>query len=207
MKKKRLLSVLAAISMLGSCLTGCAGGGMSGASEGSSTGSGQTAESSSEKVVLRLSMNMTLGSKEIVQEVMNEVLKDYPNVELQVEETAQDSYVSKMAMDVSTDNVADLVQYWRPDSTTHGCPKYIEKGVFADLSELLGTDAFKDRFADHAVTTCTVDGKFYAVPMEYSFIMFLANKEILDQCSLPVPETWDELLGSMDVLKENGYIP
>ena len=211
MKGKQIISLLAAASMTMGCLTGCGAGQETvtgGSTEQGSTAQGsQGAGSSTEKVVLRLSMNMTLGSKGIVEEVMNDVLKDYPNVELQVEETAQDSYVSKMAMDVSTDNVADLVQYWRPDSTTHGCPKYIEKGAFADLSELLGMEAFRDRFADHAMKTCTVDGKFYAVPMEYSFIMFLANKEILDDCGLPVPETWDELLNSMDVLKENGYIP
>lgn len=118
MKGKQIISLLAAASMAMGCLTGCGAGQetVTGGStvQGSTAQGSQGAGSSTEKVVLRLSMNMTLGSKGIVEEVMNDVLKDYPNVELQVEETAQDSYVSKMAMDVSTDNVADLVQYWRP---------------------------------------------------------------------------------------------
>ena len=185
MKGKQIISLLAAASMTMGCLTGCGAGQETvtgGSTEQGSTAQGsQGAGSSTEKVVLRLSMNMTLGSKGIVEEVMNDVLKDYPNVELQVEETAQDSYVSKMAMDVSTDNVADLVQYWRPDSTTHGCPKYIEKGAFADLSELLGMEAFRDRFADHA---CILQRH---VPHWRRFVPFQSYGHTILRISLPVP--------------------
>ncbi|MCI8837096.1 MAG: extracellular solute-binding protein [Hungatella sp.] len=217
MRKRRVISMLAAVSVAAYTLLGCSGGGGQAAdsqasgtqaqTEAGSEESGSQAPASSGKTVLRMSVNMTHTGKEIMTEVMEDILKDYPNVELQIEETAQDSYVSKMAMDVSTDNVADLIQYWRPDSTTHGCPKYIENGSFADISELLESDTFKDMFTDDAVANCTVDGKLYAIPAEFSFIMFLANKEILDDCGLKVPETWDELLASMDVLKEHGYIP
>ncbi len=134
-------------------------------------------------------------------------LKDkYPNVTVEIENAEAGKWASKISMDVSSDNTPDIFPFWRPEAS-YGTDKFIEAGALADLSELLEDDFFKDKFEDSAISTCSYKGVFYGIPENYAFIVMLANPDVLEACGLEVPTTWDELIDSMDVIKEHGYIP
>lgn len=130
----------------------------------------------------------------------------YPNVTVEIENAEPGKYASKISMDVSSDNTCDIFSFWRPEAS-YGTDKFIEAGALADLSELLEDEYFKGKFEDSAISTCSYKGTFYGMPENYAFIVMLANTEVLADCGLEVPTTWDEWIDSMSVIKEHGYIP
>lgn len=218
MKKKSLMSVILAMVMTSAMMTGC---GTSSNSADLNTAkeaqpqdketdqiSGEeTADSANagEKIKFRLSLIQGNEEKDYMKSLVEEIVAEYPNVTLEVEQTAPGDYPTKMGLNVSSGNVADLSEYWRPD-ISHGGLEYCKVGAFADISDVFAAE-FGDQFTEDTLASCKVDGIQYAFPSQYSFIMFMANKEILDDCGLEVPQTWEELKASIPVILEKGYIP
>lgn len=194
-RKKRWISLLMASVMTVGAFSGS---GMAAAAE----------EAKDAKVTLRMSWEAQAGGKkeQLWLAAIDKLEEMYPNLTVEVETAEQGKYASKISMDVASDNTPDVFAFWRPEAS-YGTDKFIEAGALADLGELLEDDFFKDKFEDSAISTCSYQGTLYGVPENYAFIIMAANTEVLDACGLEVPTTWDELIASMDVIKENGYIP
>ena len=58
-------------------------------------------------------------------------------------------------------------------------------------------------FADAAMKTLTLCDVTYGLPMTMSFAMMFYRMDVLGELGLEVPETWDELLGSLPMLQSN----
>lgn len=82
---------------------------------------------------------------------------------------------------------------------------WIEKGYFADISDLAAFDAFDDT----AVAAWTgEDGKPYCVPVASVLAGFYYNKAIFDELGLEVPTTQQELLDVLAAIEDDGtYAP
>lgn len=159
-----------------------------------------------ENVKLRIAWNAGGDRSALLEVFTNEYEEKYPNVDFTIETGESGKYQQKIAMDVAAGNTPDIFTYWRPEAA-YGVDKYLEAGALADLTEFFEDPYFKDRYPQYAVDTCTVDGKVVAIPAEYAFILFYANKDILDDCGLEAPVTYDEFVNVINVVKENGYIP
>ncbi|WP_256223234.1 ABC transporter substrate-binding protein [Paenibacillus sp. 1_12] len=159
-----------------------------------------------EKVTFRISWQTSPAGDKVNLELLETFKKTHPNVEFVVETAESGKYPSKISMDIAANNIPDTFFYWRPEPS-YGVDKFIQAGALADLSEIKNESFFKDKFAEYAVNTSTVDGKLYAIPTGYAFIMFLANKEIVEKLGLKIPETWEELVNLTNVAKAKGYIP
>lgn len=144
--------------------------------------------------------------EKLYADTVDSIMKDYPNVNIQVETAATGEYQTLVALKVAAKECPDWFTYWRPEAS-YGFDKYIEAGAIADLGELLEDPYFKDQFLEFAVGTGTVDNVFYGVPAAYSFICLIANKDIFDACNLELPTTWEEWLHCNEVIKANGYYP
>lgn len=59
-------------------------------------------------------------------------------------------------------------------------------------------------YTDEELSFGTVDGKLNALPIADNAIVFFYNKDLLDQYGLSVPETWDDLFRTGEVLKPHG---
>jgi raffinose/stachyose/melibiose transport system substrate-binding protein len=158
------------------------------------------------KVSLRIAWQTSPAGDKVNQELLEAFKKTHPNVEFIIETAESGKYPSKISMDIAANNIPDTFFYWRPEPS-YGVDKFIQAGALADLSEIKTEAFFKDKFADYAVTTSTVNGKLYAIPTGYAFIMFLANKDIVDKLGLKLPETWEDLVNLTKVAKAKGYIP
>lgn len=218
MRKKSLMTSILAMTMAAVMAAGC---GTSSGSAGTDTGalgedksseSAQAAQEETpadtgteEKMKFTLSLMQGNEDKDYLTSIMEDIVAEYPNVTLEVEQIATGDYPTKMGLNVSSGNVADLSEYWRPD-ISHGGLEYCKVGVFADVTELFETE-FAGQFTEDTLNTCKVEGVQYAFPGQYSFIMFMANKAILDDCGLEVPQTWEELKASIPIIQEKGYIP
>lgn len=195
---KKLGALMTIFCMMSVIVLGCS------TDSGSAPAGGDGAKSG--KVTLRIARQTSPAGDKVNQQLLESFKKTHPNVEFVIETAESGKYPSKISMDIAADNVPDTFFYWRPEPS-YGVDKFIQAGALADLSEIQNEAFFKDNFADYAVSTSTVNGKLYAIPTGYAFIMFLANKEIVDKLGLKLPETWDELVNLTNVAKEKGYIP
>lgn len=159
-----------------------------------------------EEVDLRISWQSGGARSELLEVLVNEFQEANPNVTFTIETAESGKYQPKIAMDVAAGNTPDVFTYWRPEPA-YGVDKYIEAGALADLTELFEDPQWKDAYPDFAMATCTIDGKIMALPNEYSFILFYANKDVLDACGIGTPVTYDDFINAIALAKQNGFIP
>lgn len=67
------------------------------------------------------------------------------------------------------------------------------RGALLDLSEFLGFDEVKKRFAESALIPYQFRGKVYGLPMTQDFPIMFYRKDILERLNIKIPETWEEL--------------
>lgn len=201
-KFTKLISVTIVLVMLSALLTSCT----KTPNATPAPSQGGTASPAMKPVKLRIAWQAGGARSELLQKFVKEYEIANSNVQFTIEAAESGKYQTKTVMDVAAGNTPDILTYWRPEPA-YGVDKFIEKGALADLSELMNDPFFKDRYPEFAVKTSTVGGKTYGIPAEYAFIMFFANKDILDKCGLIPPQTYDELVNAIKVVKQKGYIP
>lgn len=79
--------------------------------------------------------------------------------------------------------------------------RYYNGGVLYDLTDALG--AAKDDFYSSALSTRTVDGRVYGIPMENEPVLMFYSVGAFEKAGLSegdIPETWDDLLNVADRL-------
>jgi multiple sugar transport system substrate-binding protein len=82
--------------------------------------------------------------------------------------------------------------------------RYYNGGVLQDLTPYISKDAQED-FYPSAMTTRTVEGKIYAIPMEVEPLAIYYSVQAFEEAGLSegdIPTTWDQLLGVADTLKK-----
>jgi multiple sugar transport system substrate-binding protein len=79
--------------------------------------------------------------------------------------------------------------------------RYYNGGVLYDLTDALG--AGKDDFYSSALSTRTVDGRIYGIPMENEPVLMFYGVKAFEKAGLSegdLPKTWDQLLDVSDKL-------
>jgi len=74
-----------------------------------------------------------------------------------------------------------------------------------DLTPFLKENNLHDQFIE--LSQWTFDGGTYGLPFEGNAEPIYYNRTIFDKLKLTPPQTWDELLEIIPILKENGYVP
>jgi multiple sugar transport system substrate-binding protein len=88
--------------------------------------------------------------------------------------------------------------------------RYYNGGVLYDLSGALGSG--KDDFYSSAMSTRTVDGKVYGLPMESEPVLMFYSTKAFEKAGLSegdIPKTWDDLLSVAEKLttgKQSGVL-
>lgn len=77
----------------------------------------------------------------------------------------------------------------------------VRHGVL-DLSGMDGFDEVKQRFMASALEPFTFDGGTYALPETQTFYMMFCRSDILDELSLEVPQTWQDVVELLPVLQK-----
>lgn len=215
--KRKILSTLLSAAMLAALVAGC--GSDSGTGAGSDTGSdavGSAAESAvaseasasaeseaaEEKPYdgVTLTMMIETGTAPETYEPVLELIKEKMGINIEVELRPAGSegtnlIRTRLASGDMTDlqiyNVGALLATLNPTE------------YFIDMSDSDVAATFDASFTSAA----TVDGGLYAVPAGSSSgggVMY--NKDIYEEYNLEVPETWDEFIANLDVLKDAGEV-
>ena len=104
------------------------------------------------------------------------------------------SYTEQLLVQAAARNLPDLVHLDRKD-----LPLFVHRGLFEDLTPYIESDTSFDieLFLPELLPDCRVEGRYYAIPHNFSTLVLYYNKDHFDAEGLPYPDstwTWGTLL-------------
>lgn len=130
--------------------------------------------------------------------------EQYPTVVFEEFSFLKEEYKHKINMHFSSDNPPDIFFAQAGKSGN----KFIHKGQALNITKYYEEDSnWAEKILSSAIKPYTSNGKIYGVPISMDVRMLAYNKEIFNKLNLEVPETWDEFIKVLEILKESGYIP
>jgi len=214
--KKKLITILATVTMLSTILSACGGN----KNEGSPSASPSPSPSES-------SSPSNTPSSPAPVERFDVSLRHIQIGELQrfrkaiLDEVVQKSEAEVQGANFEMDAVEDSFNRWTklPAEMAAGNPpkifdlfggpaegqKYARANKLLDLTPILDELGIKDQFTDFS--TFVVDGKVYGLPIGAGSEGWFYNSEILKANNIEVPKTLDELEAAFETLKGKGITP
>jgi len=84
---------------------------------------------------------------------------------------------------------------------------WAEQGALADLNELAAKEGWDELVPAALQGFAKYDGKWVSAPVNvHSTNWIWANKAVLDELGIGVPETWDDLVAAMEKVKASGKV-
>ncbi|RAG86702.1 sugar-binding protein [Streptacidiphilus pinicola] len=114
-------------------------------------------------------------------------------------------YQSKLNTIINTPQAPDIFFNWGGGSIA----PYVKDGLLLPLDDMIAKDpALKSDFLPSVFNTAVIDGKAYGVPMRGTQpVLLFDNKQVLADAGLSAPQTWDDLINDVKVLKAKGVTP
>lgn len=137
--------------------------------------------------------------QEIIEDTVEQFMKDNPGVEVEALQIPNDTYKTKLSVSMGGGNPPDVFHSWGGG----WLKQFVNGNQVLELTDKIDTDAFLPA----GIGPATFDGSVYGAPLAMSLVPMYYNKEIFAQYDLQPPQTYDELLNIIDVLKENDIIP
>lgn len=161
-------------------LSACAGG-----------GSSTTAELSEEPVTLRFTWWGNDVRTAATEEVIAAFEAKHSNITVQPQFTDFGGYWDKLATETAANDAPDIIQMDEKYISTYG-----GRGALLDLNEMGDAIDLSD-FPDSAISTGTMDGALYGIPVGLTSYSIMANPVLLAQAGVAMPDdeswTWDDL--------------
>lgn len=114
-------------------------------------------------------------------------------------------YQSKLNTIINTPQAPDIFFNWGGGSIA----PYVKDNLLLPLDDMIAKDpGLKNNFLPSVFNTAVIDGKSYGVPMRGTQpVLLFNNKKVLASTGLSVPQTWDDLINDVKVLKAKGLTP
>lgn len=133
---------------------------------------------------------------------VKEFVATHPNVEIKTESVLNDSYKEKIRVQVASSKMPDVFFSWS-DSFAENL---VSSGKVRALDDLYAGDTkWSGNIIESQTKGFTFDGKKYGVPLTMDGKAFFYNADVFQKNNLKAPNTWKELLSTLDTLKANGY--
>lgn len=196
MKRKRVIALLAALTMLAGLITGC---GSSGEKEEAAQPAEETSAEEPAAEEAAESASAESGSAEAVtiwyyweteghQVALDQVIQEYNASQSNYEVTAKyvpfADFKKQLSIGASADELPDIAILDSPDHAS-----YVDMGIFEDITGKFDVS----NYYEGTVNSCTVDGKLYGVPFGVNCLALYYNEDMLKDAGCSVPTTWDEL--------------
>lgn len=203
--KKKLISALLAVSMMGVLLTGC--------SSGDSTGNKSEGSESSDGGKVKIKF---LSAMELVDEDMITAFEEAnPDIDVEYDYVDSGNYSAKFAALASSHELPDV--FWTQSG--YYCDQ-ISEGLLMDISDDLADTAYegdlpwKDTYIPSlleslqniAYTGCgEMESYDYGVPFTMTTVAVMYDKNIYETLGLSIPENWDDFVANCEAVKNAGY--
>lgn len=184
MKKKKVLSILLAAVMATAMMAGCGG-----KEEDTSTGEKKETENKTVSI-------MGWYDEDDMEGVINAV-----NEQLDGAYTLEYTYVA--LSDYNNVLGTQLASGEGPDIVLDGAefPARVKAG---NVEEITDKDYVKE-FSEAGLSLASKDGKVYGIPSYGWFSGMWYNKDILSECNVEVPKTFDEFVASCEKIQAAGH--
>ncbi|SFB49195.1 carbohydrate ABC transporter substrate-binding protein, CUT1 family (TC 3.A.1.1.-) [Cohnella sp. OV330] len=143
-----------------------------------------------------------LGQHRIVNKIIEEYEAEHPNVVVKQEVLDNEQYKAKLRVLSAVNDLPDVGLTWAAGALQ----PFVEGGLFTPLDDLLQGE-LKDSFVAGTTEAYAVDGKTYALPLEFNIAPIYYNKELFREFHLEVPKTYDELRSIIGTLAAGGVAP
>lgn len=147
----------------------------------------------------------TGSEQQVVQSIVSAFNTAHSNIHVVVDFFQNDPYKQKLQVAMGAHNPPDIFFGWGGGVLK----SYINANDVYDLTSALNADSsWKSRFLPTVMSGVTFNGKIYGVPNSgLQPVLFFYNKSIFDQYHLSPPQTWNELLQTINMLKQHNVIP
>lgn len=188
MKKKTLLGLFLAGTLVIGSLAGCGG------EKGAGTDGDKESDSASgEKETIEFwyhDGNPT--SNAIFEEVIKMFEEDYPQYEVKYVGLPSDSYLQKYNVAVATNSVPDVVSIRDMDISS-----FADQGALLCLEDAFNQFEEKENLDEatlNAVRNCVVDKQLYCLPQYITTDISWANTKLMEEKGIQAPKTIDEFM-------------
>ncbi len=195
---RRTFIEVAGGATLATTLAGCFGVG--GSQSSTTTGSGSSGASNITIWDIR-----TGSEQQVVQTITNDFNTQHPSIHATVNYFQNDPYKQKLQVSMGAHNPPDIFFGWGGGILK----SYIDANDVYDMTNDFNADpTWKNRIIPSVLSGATFNGKLYGVPTSgVQPVLFFYNKDIFKQYNLNAPQTWNELLHAVTVLKQHDIIP
>ncbi|ULL15824.1 extracellular solute-binding protein [Paenibacillus sp. H1-7] len=123
-----------------------------------------------------------------VEKLIPDFEKKHPNIKVKVTKAPYEQFDSKLQSSIAAKNAPDVTSHWGYG----GFMEYYNKGILADLTEIMKSDNFKASdysIPEDVMNIYKVDGKTYGIPLNSYVTVMLYNKDLFDKAGLAYPPT------------------
>lgn len=136
------------------------------------------------------------------QDLADEFTADHPNVTIDIQVFENEAFKTAVAPRLQAGDPPDLFQSWGGG----GLQEQVDAGLVKDVSA--DAEPWIDNLNPAAVEMFQVEGTQYAIPFDLGMVGFWYNKDLFAQAGIDEPPTtWDELLETVQQLKDAGITP
>lgn len=138
----------------------------------------------------------------IVNKIIDEYEADNPHVNIKVDVFENEQYKAKMKVLSTVNELPDVGLTWAAGYLQ----PFVAGKLFAPLDELLQGE-LQHAFVAEATEAYKIEGKTYALPLEFNIAPIYYNKEIFARYGLQVPTNYDEFLHIVATLASHRIEP
>ena len=186
------------------CLTLVAAG--CGAGSGEKQGSNDGKNESGTKVTVNFMHLWPEGVSAGQNKIVNQIIKDYqaenPNVIIKQEVLDNEQYKNKLKVLSASNQLPDVGVTWAAGFMQ----PYVEGKLFTPVDDLLSGE-LNGKFVAGTTEAYAIDGKTYALPLEFNIAPVYYNKAIFEEYNLEVPQTYEQFKQVVKTLTDNGIAP
>lgn len=187
------------------CLVLVAAGCGKNSNEGNSSASGEAVEGKDKVTVNFMHLwpeGVSAGQNKIVNQIINEYQSEHPEVTIKQEVLDNEQYKNKLKVLSASNKLPDVGVTWAAGFLQ----PYVEGNLFTPVDDLLSGE-LNGKFVSGTTEAYAIDGKTYALPLEFNIAPVYYNKAIFEKYKLEVPQTYEQLKNAIKTLSENGVAP
>ena len=187
MKKRKLAAVFLALALAFGCLAGCA-----------QEQPGEQGDAEDDVTITVMHYMGEQSKRETLDAIVEAFEAANPGIKVKLEQIDSSEVYQTYQTRFTTGDAPDIL---------FGSPRemveFVEAGLFMDLT---GAE-FLDDIVDEVLEETTVDGKYYAVPIDVQIKAVFYNETMFAERGLSVPTTLDEFKAILEAFDSEGITP
>lgn len=173
MKRKKIVSLLLAMTMVVTAAVGC--GGKEEVKEDSQSSGG-------EKEVTIWYYWEGENQQKVLSQIIDDFSKSQDEITVEAKYIPFADFKKQLSIGATADELPDIAIIDSPDHAS-----YASMGLFADISDKVDTS----EYYDGPIKSCSLDGALYGLPFGSNCLALYYNKDLMNDQK--IPETWEEL--------------